>query len=656
MMTGGKGDDVYIVDDTKDKVVEGTDPGHDRVESKATYVLTANVEDLVLTGIDNINGTGNNLKNDITGNSGNNVLDGLAGPDTMHGGDGDDIYVLDDVDKLGDLTDVVDESGGSGSDTLKTGMRSIDLDADTAFHVEWTDLENVWLTGSKALGASGDAGNNKLTGNTAANRLEGRDGDDTMDGGAGADTMIGGKGNDTYTIDNVKDVIDESGGDGIDTVSSFVTYTLADGFENITLLGKANINATGSALNNIIVGNDGINIVDGLGGADDMTGGKGNDTYFVDNAGDKLHENANEGTDSVKVANLVDFTLGAELENLTLLEGASKNGTGNGVVNAIIGNSNDNVLSGLAGNDTLTGGDGNDTLDGGFDNDIMNGGKGDDVFFIDSTGDKVIEGTGQGIDTVKSEVTHTLGGNFENLTLLDDGDEDTVENAFGNGGKNVIIGNSENNFIDGLGGDDTMQGGKGDDLYRLSSKGDVIIEAGGEGTDLVQSGITIDHLAANVENIFLFGQTAISASGNDLANKIQGSFGSNHLFGLEGNDTLIGAGGTDTLIGGDGRDSFQRIKVPGEGIDVVADFQVSATTGDFLDITDMLTNSKGEDIFTEGSDDLSQFVHVVQSGANTLVQVDANGGANGFTTVYVLQNVSLTQDQVEAQILTEHPT
>ena len=105
------------------------------------------------------------------------------------------------------------------------------------------------LTGKLALNATGDDDGNKLIGNAAANSLVGNNGNDTLDGGLGVDTMIGGAGNDTYVVDNIKDVINEVdlGGSGIDTVSSFVTYTLTDGFENLTLLGKANINATGSA-------------------------------------------------------------------------------------------------------------------------------------------------------------------------------------------------------------------------------------------------------------------------------------------------------------------------------------------------------------------------------------------------------------------------
>ena len=82
----------------------------------------------------------------------------------------------------------------------------------------------------------------------------------------------------------------------------------------------------------------------------------------------------------------------------------------------------------------------------------------------------------QGIDLVESKVSHTLGANFENLTLLDDGDLETAEQALGNGGANIIIGNSENNFINGLGGADTMQGGNGDDLYRIDNVGDKIVE------------------------------------------------------------------------------------------------------------------------------------------------------------------------------------
>ena len=81
-MSGGTGDDGYIVDNTGDVVTEAAGEGADTVQSTIRFTLGANVENLTLTGTSNINGTGNDLTNPITGNSGNNLLDGgLRGHD-----------------------------------------------------------------------------------------------------------------------------------------------------------------------------------------------------------------------------------------------------------------------------------------------------------------------------------------------------------------------------------------------------------------------------------------------------------------------------------------------------------------------------------------------------------------------------------------------
>ena len=89
-MIGGTGDDIYIVDNTSDVVTENPGQGMDTIQSSVTYTLSANVENLILTGSGNIKGTGNALDNAITGNSGNNVLAGLAGADALDGGLGTD--------------------------------------------------------------------------------------------------------------------------------------------------------------------------------------------------------------------------------------------------------------------------------------------------------------------------------------------------------------------------------------------------------------------------------------------------------------------------------------------------------------------------------------------------------------------------------------
>ena len=119
---------------------------------------------------------------------------------------------------------------------------------------------NTWIEN-----ASGGGGNDTLSGNDRANVLFGLAGNDTLNGGAGADRMLGGLGHDTYVVDNSGDVVEESGGDGTDTVQAAISFSLADSvhaigeIENLTLLGSAAINGTGNALDNVLIGNAGNN-------------------------------------------------------------------------------------------------------------------------------------------------------------------------------------------------------------------------------------------------------------------------------------------------------------------------------------------------------------------------------------------------------------
>ena len=173
----------------------------------------------------------------------------------------------------------------------------------------------------------------------------------------------------------------------------FATATDVVGDLNVTGAGNDTINGTagaddinggagndsinGLAGNDTLRGGAGADNINGGTGADSMVGGNGNDTYTVDDAGDILVEVANDGTDTILSS--VNFTLAANLENLTLTGTAANNGTGNTVNNVITGNAGDNLLSALAGNDSLNGGAGNDRLDGGAGNDSVNGGAGSDI-------------------------------------------------------------------------------------------------------------------------------------------------------------------------------------------------------------------------------------------------------------------------------------
>ncbi|WP_285719540.1 calcium-binding protein, partial [Pelosinus sp. IPA-1] len=372
-MIGGLGNDTYVVDNIGDVIVENAGEGTDTVYSNlASYTLGSNLENMILYGTDNINGVGNDLNNVITGNSGNNVLSGGLGADTLIGGLGNDTYVVDDV------GDVIVENAGEGTDTVYSNLTTYTLGA---------NLENLILYGTGNINGTGNEVNNVLTGNS---------GNNTLDGGLGADTMIGGLGNDTYVVDNIGDVVVENAGEGIDTVLSSIAYTLGANVENLTLTGTANINGVGNDFNNVITGNSGNNVLAGGLGADTMIGGQGNDTYVVDNIGDVIVENAGEGTDTV-YSNLASYTLGSNLENLILYGTGNISGTGNELNNVIIANS---------GNDNLYGGAGNDTLYAGAGNDLLDGGLGNDTYVID---------IGCGNETINSYVGNNIDNGFDTL-------------------------------------------------------------------------------------------------------------------------------------------------------------------------------------------------------------------------------------------------
>ena len=326
------------------------------------------------------------------------IVDDDNGVNVYSYGVGDDVY------RVAFSSDLVIENALGGTDRV---LSSVD-------YTLGAQVENLTLTGRDAIDGVGNGLANLLIGNGAANRLDGLAGDDTLIGGAGNDTMFGGGGSDTYVVERAGDVVREVLSAGTDTVRSSISYTLGANVERLALTGSAAINGAGNGLANVLGGNAAANRLSGgagndtlnggaggdvlLGGAgndllnggagrDALAGGAGHDGYVVDSAGDRVTEGLNGGTDTV--VSTVSWTLGANLERLTLGGSAAINGAGNGLANLLTGNAAANRLSagsgndavrGLAGNDALNGGAGRDVLDGGAGRDLLTGGTGADFF------------------------------------------------------------------------------------------------------------------------------------------------------------------------------------------------------------------------------------------------------------------------------------
>lgn len=584
-LVGGAGDDTYVADNAGDTVLENAGEGLDTIKTGVSAALSANVENLVLTGAMAINGIGNGLDNQLLGNAGDNRLDGGAGADFMAGGRGNDIYVID------QMGDVIVENAGEGVDMVISGI-DYRLGA---------NLENLTLTGVADTTATGNEGGNVLTGN---------DGNNVLDGDAGADTLAGGGGNDAYVVDDAGDFVIERTGEGVDSVRSGISFALTANVENLTLTGFAAIDATGNELDNVLTGNSGENRLDGSAGADIMTGGAGDDSYIVDDAGDMIVESPGEGMDVVHAS--VSYTLSAHVENLMLTGDADINAIGNDLANALTGNSGRNVLDGEAGADTMAAGAGDDTyvvdnaadtvtendnegvdtirasvgytlsdnvenltlignadidgkgnglanvlsgntganlLDGGLGTDAMAGGAGNDTYIVDNSGDSIAELVNEGVDSIFSSVSYITPANVDNLTLTGSADID----ATGNDLDNILAGNTGGNIVDGGGGADTMKGGRGDDTYKVDNASDTIWEAAGEGIDNIHTSVSYV-LPENVENLYLVGNGAINGGGNDADNLLIGNGANNVLSGGGGYDTLDGSAGDDRLEGGLGND------------------------------------------------------------------------------------------------------
>jgi serralysin len=329
-------------------------------------------------------------------------------------------------------------------------------------------------------------------------------------------------------------------------------------------------------------------------------------------------------------------------------DGGSGNDTldAHAATNVIVasGGTGDDHLTGGSANDTLNGQDGADVLTGGGGTNTMAGGAGDDIYYSSNAADTLIEQPNEGYDTLHTTATYVaLAPNIEKLQYTGTADfigiaSTTGSYVVGGHGNDYLIGRDGNDMLYGMGGAaNALQGGKGDDIYIIESKGDSPIEFANEGHDTVLTTLTTYTLRANFEDLSYSGPSAFTGTGNDLDNSIQGNVGNDHLVGLGGNDTLAGLGGANVLEGGTGDDLYivtsaadSIIELANAGHDTVqttlSSFTLSANVED-------LTIQNGGGSFT--GNDLANVIKVL--GAASTVY----GGGGDDTLIGGVGNDSL---------------
>ncbi|MBI1285334.1 MAG: hypothetical protein GC183_13535 [Thiobacillus sp.] len=608
-MVGTPGDDTFIVDHEQDTISEAANAGIDTVLASRSYTLPANVENLTLTGVLNISATGNALTDILTGNANNNSFYATAGDDTAYGGQGNDTYYNTSSYRFSLIVEYANE----GIDTI------VDINGGTLpDNVENLNMPAGSYRDNYDTAAIGNDLDNVLTSNWQGWGV------DTLDGRGGADTMIAnGSVSVRFIVDNLGDrvVASATGGSG-DRVESSVPFVLGDYVENLYLVGDAPIDGWGNQLDNYMraEGNPAANV---------LAGGKGNDTYYL-GVGDQAVELMDEGYDTIvaDASGAISFAKTA-LQNFERFN-VDLNFRVVSLELSALGNFDLIVASGVP-FDVVTGSVGNDVLVGSGNN-ILVGGLGDDRYYA-TENDVVVEEAGGGNDAIFFS-GNPIGYYYSVMPA-------NVEEAYSIGQDISIVGNEDNNYIqgddganylDGGLGTDILEGGLGNDTYVVNEASDQIIEAENGGNDRVES--TADYtLPSNLENLMLL-QGGLTGTGNSLGNYLTGSAGDDTLIGLAGDDILNGGSGSDTLIGGIGSDHY-RFSF-GDKSDVIEDFDGGLGGIDTLSFDSYLIQPNNVEALMDGQY-LKLFINPVHTN---------NWGENGDLKVgfYSEDQVSIRWD------------
>ncbi len=524
---------------------------------------------------------GSDFDDVLTGNSGNNYLRGDGGADVLNGGGQAPNSTANGFG--GDWADYFFADIGITADLSNSANNTGEAKGDTYISIE---------------SLRGGSFNDTLRGDGGNNQIRGGLGNDTIDGGAGNDTA------DYFSASNSVTVLltnllsghtggSSSGADGIDTLIDI---------ESIV----------GSFFNDTLTGNDQDNVINGEDGNDVIDGGAGNDTASYIDASGAVQVTLGEGAGAGSSTGAAGNDTLTNIENIT---GSEFNDTltGNSSGNVINARGGDDTLKGLAGNDTLNGGSGIDTADYSAASGAVNvtltdlisgstGGSSTGAAGSDTLVDieNVLSGTGD----------DTLIGNDQNNVLNGGGGNDFIDAALGD---DTLNGGSGNDTLLGRAGTNTMSGGAGDDVYYVQGVNDIVTELAGEGTDTIYAYASFALAATSeIEGIDIQSATGITVMGSDFGQFFSGGAGDDVINGQGGFDTINGGAGDDTLNGGSGADTLNGQS----GTNTMA-----GGTGDDLyyvqGVNDVVTEAAGE-----GYDAVYAYASFALSAASEIEYID----------------------------------
>lgn len=575
------------------------------------------VENLNYDGSGAFTGIGNSANNIIIGNSGSDALSGGAGHDSLYGGDNadtlvggagrdlmdggndGDTFVADNGDAFGG--DVI--LGGDGRDTVlaDASVAATGLHLNIFAHGTVTAAVNLVANTSAAIDVEvvqGGTGNDVIDahrlGSDAWIILFGNDGADTLIGGAGSDQLDGGEGNDVLVVDNGAanrgDLV--TGGDGYDTVLADVSvaatglhlYLLEEGALPDDALALLATSSLASGVEDVQggIGADIFNAsrldilsdikLEGYAGADNLTGGAGNDTLIGGTGADQMFGGNGEDTfvvdnddTQVQGGDGVDYVAA---DASTAASGFYFNvaGTSIEIVDGSLGHDRIDA-SGSVTDDFVDfyGGVGNDTMIGGAGVEWFNGGEGMDTMLFSGNlaAYTLVPGAGDWtgwtmiVDNTTGAQDWTIG--VEKLQFVDQTLDDPFATSAiaGTSGADALNGTDGADVLVGGGGTDVMHGGGGNDALYVDNATKTI--DGGEGWDVVyvnetanQSGLNFKMAGTNTEFVW-------SGIGNDTIDTRGLEVREDFFYGVNsyaGDDTVIAGDAALTFVGGAGHDTL----------------------------------------------------------------------------------------------------